>query len=221
MDVAGNTAGEGVAFADQFVKGFVFVGVNTANYAGERLGAVTQHVHIRVDHGLGERCRTAMYEGSAVRFFGAEFFHDVGPDLTGCTQFCDFHEEVCTLVEFESDRLGNIMDIHAPFHHLAYIFHRYRIGVGNFLNAFRSAQGEHGAANENGTQAWRVFLCPFNGSSHLVIQRIQRLAGLAVFNQLADGVGAHNAFQLFHFLAAGFQRSYHHSQQAGGSFPGI
>ena len=115
MDVAGNTAGEGVAFADQFVKGFVFVSVYASHYAGEGLRAVTQHVHIRVDHGLGEGSRTSVYEGSAVRFFRAEFFHDVGPDLTGCAQFCDFHEEVSALVEFKRNRLGDLMDAQTAF----------------------------------------------------------------------------------------------------------
>ena len=221
MDVAGNTAGEGVAFADQFVEGFVFVGIYAANHGGEGLAAVTQHVNIRIDHGLGEGSRTTMYIGSTVRFFRAEFLHDVSPDLTGCAQFRDFHEEVGALVEFKGDGPGDVMDIQAPFHHLAYIFNRYRIGISNFLDAFRAAQGEHGAANKDGAQAGSVFLRPFDNAGHLVIQCVQTFGSLAVLYQFADGVGADNAMQFFNLFAGSFQGCHGHRQQAGGAFTGI
>ena len=162
-----------------------------------------------------------MYKGSAVRFLGAEFLHDVSPDLTGSAQFRDFHEEVGTLVEFESNRLGNIVDIQTAFHHLAYIFNGYCIGVGNFLNAFRSAQGEHGAANQDGAQARSVFLRPFDNAGHLVIQCIQAFSSLAVLHQFADGIGADDAVQLFNLFAGSFQSGYRHCQQAGRTFAGI
>ena len=162
-----------------------------------------------------------MYEGSTVCFFRAEFLHDVCPDLAGCTQFSDFHEEVSALVEFEGDSLGNIVDIQTAFHHLAYIFNRYRIGVGNFLNAFRSAQGEHGTANQDGAQAGSVFLRPFDNAGHLVIQGIQTFSGLAVLYQFADRVGTDNTVQLFNLFAGSFQSGYRHCQQAGRAFAGI
>ena len=221
MDVAGNTAGEGVAFADQFVEGFVFVGVYAANYAGERLGAVTQHVNIRIDNGLGEGSRTAVYEGSPVRFFRAELFHDVGPDLAGCTQLRDFHEEVGALVEFKSDSLGNFMNAQTPFQHLAYVFNRYCISIGNFLYAFCPAQGENSAADQDGAQARSIFSRPFDNSSHLVVQFVQRFRGLAVLNQFADRIGAHDAVEFFNLFAGSFHGRNGHSQQTGGAFPCI
>ena len=162
-----------------------------------------------------------MHKGCSVSLFRTEFLHDVSPDLTGRAQFRDFHEEVGALVEFKSDGLGNIMDIQAAFHHLTYIFNRYRIGVGNFLDAFRSAQREHGAANKNSAQAGSVFLRPFDNAGHLVVQSVQRFGGLAVLNQLANRVGADNAMQFFNLFAGSFQSCNGHSQQAGGTFAGI
>ena len=140
MYVAGNTTGEFVPFADQFIKGFVFICIYTAYYTGERLSAVTQHIDIRVYYGFRKRCGASVYKRSAIGFFGTEFFHNIGPDLTSCTQLGNFHKEVGALVKFKNQSLCNLMDSQTAFQHLAHIFYRDCIGIGDFLDAFSAAQ---------------------------------------------------------------------------------
>lgn len=117
MQVTSDTTGEYVAFTNQLVKRRVVISANAAYNAGEGLGAVTQHVYIRVNNGFGEASATAMNFNSTVCFFSTECFHNSCPNHTQGTQFCDFHEEVSTLVEAEVQGVSNVMQFNTAFLH--------------------------------------------------------------------------------------------------------
>lgn len=208
-------------FADGFVKRRIFIGVDAADHAGEGLGAVPQHVDIGIDDGFGKLRRAAVYEGRAVRFIGAEGFHDVRPYFSGGAQFRDFHEEVRALVELEGQCLRHLVDRQAAFLHLAQIFHGDGIRIGHFLHAFRATKGEDVAADQDSAQARRVFAGPADGGSHFVIQRIQRLGQAAFAEQFAQGIGSDDATQGLDFTSSRLQGRHGHGEKPCAGFPRI
>ena len=185
------------------------------------MGAVTQHVYIRVNNGFGEASATAMNFNSTVCFFSTECFHNSCPDHTQGTQFCDFHEEVSTLVEAEVQGVCNVMQLNAAFLHLTYIFNSSSEGVSNFLYCFCAAIGVSITVDENSAQLRNISFSKFNGFSHFIIQSIQRGCGFTGFYQLADRVAADNTTQGFNIMTSALQSSYSQSQQIFSASAGV
>ena len=221
MQVTSDTTGEYVAFTNQLVKRRVVISANATYNAREGLGAVTQHVYIRVNNGFGEASATAMNFNSTVCFFSTECFHNSCPDHTQGTQFCDFHEEVSTLVEAEVQGVSNVMQFNTAFLHLTYIFNCSSKGVSNLLNCFRTAIGVSITVDENSAQLRSISFSKFNGFSHFIIQSIQRGFGFTGFYQLADRVAADNTAQGFNIMTGTLQSSNSQSQQVFSAGTGV
>ena len=134
---------------------------------------------------------------STISFFSTECFHNSCPNHTQGTQFCDFHEEVSTLVEAEVQGVSNVMQLNAAFLHLTYIFNCSSEGVSNLLYCFSTAIGVSITVDENSAQLRSISFSKFNGFSHFIIQSIQRGFGFTGFYQLADRVAANNTAQGF------------------------
>ena len=221
MQVTSNTTGEYVAFTDQLVKRRIIIGAYAAYNAGEGLGAVTQHINIRVNNGLSEASATAMNLDSAVCFFSTEGFHNSCPDHTQGTQFCDFHEEVCTLVEAEVQGVSNVVQLNATFLHLTYIFNCSSEGISNLLYCFCTAIGVNVTVDENSAQLRSISFSKFNGFSHFIIQSFQRGFSFAGFYHFADRVAADNTTQSFNIMTSALQSSYSQSQQIFSAGAGV
>ena len=185
------------------------------------MSAVTQHVNIRVNNGFGEASATAMNLNSAVCFFSTECFHNSCPDHTQGTQFCDFHEEVSTLVEAEVQGVSNVVQLNAAFLHLTYIFNSSSEGVSNFLYCFCTAIGVSITVDENSANFRSISFSKFNGFSHFIIQSIQRGFGFTGFYQLANRVAADNAAQGFNIMTSALQSSNSQSQQVFSAGTGV
>ena len=158
---------------------------------------------------------------SAVCFFSTEGFHNCCPDHTQGTQFCDFHEEVCTLVKAEIQGVSNIVQLNATFLHLTYIFNCSSEGVSNLLYCFCTAIGVYVTVDENSAQLRSISFSKFNGFSHFIIQSLQRGFGFAGFYQFADRVAADNTAQSFNIMTSALQSCYSQSQQVFSAGAGV
>ena len=146
-----------------------------------------------------------MNDCAAVSFICTECFQDIGPDLTGSTEFCDFNVEGSSRIETELDASCNIMNGQSAFQHGSDILNCHTEGICSFLNRISAASGEYIRTNENGTQIRRILCCPSDGFSHVVIVGFQRLSESACFCHLRQQVGPDNAMQIFNRFAFCFQ----------------
>ena len=176
-------------------------------YAGECLGAVTQHIYIGIDNGLGKAGAATMYHDSTVCFLSTKGFHNGSPNLAQSAQLSDFHKEVCALVEGKIQGSCNVLQLQAAFLHCTNVFYCFSKGISNLLYSISATVSEGITLQEYSAQLRCISTGIFNGFSHFIVQCGQRSSGFALLNQLAQRISADNATHALDFLASSLQRS--------------
>ena len=168
LNITGNTTREIVSFANWLVEWGHFKAIQTAYNTRECLCCIAQQVYIWVVYSFCESRCSAVYMNGTVSFFSTERFHDARPKYAQCTQFSNFHEEVCTQGECKHHAVSNSVNIDVPLCQLTYVANCCCQCIRNLLHIVRATISVYITRYEYSFKLWSLLFSPYNSMCHFI-----------------------------------------------------